>query len=667
MLRRLAGLTLAIGLASCGDSAEPGTGPVTSVAIVSGDLQKGPGNAELPDPLVVRVLDGDGNPVRGQVVNFRVVAGYGSVFAGSGSSNEDGLVQERWTLGPFSPDTQRVEARAVDPVTGEPIVFAVFRAVATPPDDVPPSGRLSIEPSVEQGVPEVVIGQAPLWGDYVRAHDWFGHPIPGLEVSFAVTGGGTVATTTARTGDNGVASIEGWTVGTTPGLNRLIASAPGFQPDTIEVLAVSRAAFEVTPAAIDVTVDSMVRLAPTLLDAAGNTVLNPRVQYRSLDPAVTTVSADGLVTGVATGQTRIVATSDELADTVAVTVAMGFTTVSAGFGTTCAIRTNGESRCWGSDEFGQLGDGPANSSGTPSVPVAGGLTFRQIGTSRNFSEGFSCGLTAAGTAYCWGSNSVGQLGTGGPSANAPQPVAGGLTFTALEVGGEHACAIAASGKAYCWGGNAYGQVGTGDSTNRAQPTAVAGDLRFAGIATGIAHTCGVTSAGGAYCWGSGDNGRLGQGTTDGSPTPVAVTGGLTFAAVTAGRSHSCGLTTAGAAYCWGDNFMTQIGHGSYLLTDVLTPAAVTGGKTWIALSAGMVTSCGIAADGNAYCWGHSGEHGNLGNGRWDTGNHYAEPQLVVGSHHFSSISIGSRTCAVSTGPGNPVYCWGRTPSLVTGF
>jgi alpha-tubulin suppressor-like RCC1 family protein len=403
------------------------------------------------------------------------------------------------------------------------------------------------------------------------------------------------------------------------------------------------------------------------LDPAGDSIPDPPAEYRSLDASVATVSAEGVVTGVATGHARIIGTSDEFADTVVVTVAMGFTDVSAGFRTSCAIGVDGVTRCWGSDEFGQLGDGPGNSSGSRPVVVAGGLIFSQIGVSRGFPDNFSCGLTTGGAVYCWGSNSSGQLGTGGPSTDSPQPVGGGLTFTNLEVGSAHACALTSSGKAYCWGGNTAGQLGTGDSTSRAQPTPVAGNLTFTGLGAGFTHTCGVTGGGAAYCWGSGDDGRLGRGTTESSPTPVAVTGGLTFAAITAGRSHSCGLSTAGAAYCWGDNFMTQIGNGSYDIdTDLLSPTAVAGGQTWIALTAGTVTSCGIAAGGNAYCWGHSGE-GNLGHGVFDTGNHYASPQLVVGDHRFSSISIGSSTCGVSTDPGTPVYCWGRFPVLVTGF
>lgn len=105
-----------------------------SMSIVSGDGQQGAPGAELPDPLVVHIEDARGRSVAGQIVNFRVVSGGGSVFAGAAISNRDGLVQERWTLG-FS-GLQQVEARAIDPATGEPLTFAVFTATLS--DSIPP-------------------------------------------------------------------------------------------------------------------------------------------------------------------------------------------------------------------------------------------------------------------------------------------------------------------------------------------------------------------------------------------------------------------------------------------------------------------------------------------------------------------------------------------------
>src|ERR1044071_6083487 len=107
---------------------EQAAGPL-SLSIVSGNNQSGPPGTELPAPLVVLVDDSRGHAVRDQIVNFVVVAGGGSVFAGAAITGGDGIVQERWTLGTSGP--QRVEARAIDNMTGAKLTFAVFTATLT--------------------------------------------------------------------------------------------------------------------------------------------------------------------------------------------------------------------------------------------------------------------------------------------------------------------------------------------------------------------------------------------------------------------------------------------------------------------------------------------------------------------------------------------------------
>src|SRR5882762_459688 len=148
-LARLAGLLV---LASCiaPVDTDQAVGPL-SLSLVSGNNQSAPPGTELPNPIVARVEDSRAHPVKGQIVNFVVVSGGGSVFAGAAISGGDGIVQERWTVGFSGP--QQVEARAVDNQTGEKITFAVFTATLT--DLQPPvvSDVAASPPSPTVGTP----------------------------------------------------------------------------------------------------------------------------------------------------------------------------------------------------------------------------------------------------------------------------------------------------------------------------------------------------------------------------------------------------------------------------------------------------------------------------------------------------------------------------------
>jgi hypothetical protein len=101
--------------------------PSLSFEVVSGDGQTGLVGQELPNPLVVRALDGTGKPVKKELVNFVITAGGGSMFAGASITDNDGLAQDYLTLGP-EPGVNAVEVRAVNPTTGEKHVYATFTA-----------------------------------------------------------------------------------------------------------------------------------------------------------------------------------------------------------------------------------------------------------------------------------------------------------------------------------------------------------------------------------------------------------------------------------------------------------------------------------------------------------------------------------------------------------
>jgi hypothetical protein len=122
---------LAMSAAACGDqiaAPEATPGPVRMI-ILAGDAQTARPGRELPQPVVVRVVDQAGDPVPNQIVNFRVVSGGGSVYAGAGLTNAQGIAQERWTLGPRDNERQqRLEVRAVSSDTGEKQLFGTFTA-----------------------------------------------------------------------------------------------------------------------------------------------------------------------------------------------------------------------------------------------------------------------------------------------------------------------------------------------------------------------------------------------------------------------------------------------------------------------------------------------------------------------------------------------------------
>ena len=127
-IARISGLLLLASCLSPSDTRNRAPGAL-SLSVVSGNNQTAPPGTELPNPLVALVEDSRGHAVKGQIVNFVVVSGGGSVFAGAAISGGDGIVQERWTLGLSGP--QRVEARAIDNATGAKLTFAIFTATLT--------------------------------------------------------------------------------------------------------------------------------------------------------------------------------------------------------------------------------------------------------------------------------------------------------------------------------------------------------------------------------------------------------------------------------------------------------------------------------------------------------------------------------------------------------
>jgi alpha-tubulin suppressor-like RCC1 family protein len=107
----------------------------------------------------------------------------------------------------------------------------------------------------------------------------------------------------------------------------------------------------------------------------------------------------------------------------------GVLAVSAGAGHTCALTEAGV-ECWGRNYFGQLGNGTKDNSYRPVTVVGFSLTAAAIATGGNH----TCGLTAGGGVRCWGSNAFGQLGDGTTVDRSTPVDAIRLNTTAMDFG-----------------------------------------------------------------------------------------------------------------------------------------------------------------------------------------------------------------------------------------
>lgn len=279
----------------------------------------------------------------------------------------------------------------------------------------------------------------------------------------------------------------------------------------------------------------------------------------------------------------------------------------------------------------------------------------------------TCLLNANGEAYCWGDNSVGQLGNGSTeSSMTPVSVSGDLSFTSISAGWDHTCAITEDNDAYCWGRGRYGRLGNGSSENSRVPTEVSGGLSFESVDSGMAHTCGLTTDGAAFCWGRGEDGILGNNSVKSSLVPVPVSDGLAFGSINAGSATTCGITTNGDAYCWGaSDFGNLLGQGEGDLASKATPGLVAGEFRFKpnSISVGLDHVCAISRSDKAVCWGR-GRYGKLGIGSGDglgVLENLKTPREVKGSLSFASIATGVfQTCGIA--PDSKAYCWGRNGS-----
>jgi alpha-tubulin suppressor-like RCC1 family protein len=320
---------------------------------------------------------------------------------------------------------------------------------------------------------------------------------------------------------------------------------------------------------------------------------------------------------------------------------------------TLTVATNKYSAvAWGQNTVRQLGNGSANSLSAVPVPVSGLAFLTAIAAGGQH----SLALLANGTVMAWGSNQFGQLGNGSEvTPSVPVQVSGLTGVTAVAAGGSHSLALLANGTVMAWGANESGQLGNGTTNEGSQvPVAVKGLTAVRAIAAGANDSFALMSNGTVMSWGKNESGELGDGTSKLlSNVPIAVKKLTAVKAIAAGGDFALALLSSGTVQAWGSNQFGQLANsGAEEESNLPVPASGLANVT--AISAGASHALALLGGGTVMAWGENSS-GQLGNGAFKS--RQETPVQVGGLSGVTAISAGGSDSAALLSAGT-VMAWG---------
>ncbi len=291
--------------------------------------------------------------------------------------------------------------------------------------------------------------------------------------------------------------------------------------------------------------------------------------------------------------------------------------VAVGGRRSCALLATGL-KCWGANSFGALGLQDSESRGDDPNEMGDRLPTVDLGNGQVVTnvvpggDSHTCALVVGGV-KCWGDNDFGQLGLGNfiDRGGYPRDMGEALPLVdlgasaqveQLVLGSNHSCAVLSGGLVKCWGSNANGQLGLADVLLKGGssgemgdklPTVNVGGARVARLAAGSLHTCAVFESGTLKCWGW----ELAY--EDPAVTPDALPPlelGISALDVAAGGLHTCARLNDGTVRCW------QVTAHASEQSRILPPVDFGTAATPERLAVGGARGCALLSDGSVRCW-----------------------------------------------------------------
>ncbi len=327
--------------------------------------------------------------------------------------------------------------------------------------------------------------------------------------------------------------------------------------------------------------------------------------------------------------------------------------ISTGESHTVALKSDGTLWVWGSNTYGELGDGTSIQRQVPVQEVTKATDWRNVYAGRRH----TVAIKYDGTLWAWGWNYYGQIGDGTTENKLvpTQEITGATDWGSADAGYSYTTAIKNDGTLWTWGNNSSGEFGDGTTENKSVPTQeITKATDWKNICTGNFHTVAIKNNGTLWAWGFNLFGLLGDGTTKNKSIPTQeVTGAADWSNISAGVNHTTAIKTDGTLWSWGSSYYGQLGDGTTENKSVPIQE-VTGAADWNKISAKSGHTVAIKYDGTLWSWG-SNMSGKLGDGT--TENKSVPTQEVTGAADWNRISAGS-THTIAIKNDNSLWGWG---------